>query len=246
MTASGIYVYGIVRGDHALPAGASGVGDPPAPVRLLPAGELAVVVSAAAPGLRARRRDLLAHQDLLLALAATGPVLPMRFGMVAPDETSASAGVTARGAEYGALLSRLDARVEVNIKATPVQDGLAALVREDPVVRRLREETRGQPSYENSIRLGEAVAAGLHRRAAAAASELTAELAPLAEELRQGPEVDGCVLNASFLVPREAEAQLRGVAEQFGAAHADRVELRVTGPLPCYSFVDATPVPAGV
>ncbi|MFF5088946.1 GvpL/GvpF family gas vesicle protein [Streptomyces niveus] len=247
MTASGIYVYGIVGRSHPLSANAAGVGEPPAPVRLLPADDLAVVVSAAHPGLRARRRDLMAHQGLLMTLAEAGPVLPMRFGMVAPDEATVLAGVAAHHSEHVAVLERLDSRVEMNIKITPVQDNLAALIREDPVVRRIREETRRHPSYEANVRLGEAVASGLRRRAAAAAARLPAELARTGgtvDDMRPGPDVEGCVLNMSFLMPRREEGRFRGVAERFAADHKDRLELRVTGPLPCYSFVAPEPVPA--
>ncbi|WP_327297358.1 MULTISPECIES: GvpL/GvpF family gas vesicle protein [unclassified Streptomyces] len=246
MAASGIYVYGIVGGSHQLPADARGVGEPPAEIRLLPAGDLAVVVSETYPELRARRRDLLAHQDLLLALAETGPVLPMRFGMVAPDEATVLADVEARRNEHAAVLERLGGRVEMNVKITPAQDGLAALVREDPVVRKIREETRRRPGYEANIRLGEAVAAGLRRRAAVAAARLPVEFTDVADEMCPGPEVEGCVLNASFLVPRDSEALFRTVAERFAAAHPDRLELRLTGPLPCYSFVGPVPAPATV
>ncbi|MFD3918938.1 GvpL/GvpF family gas vesicle protein [Streptomyces sp. NPDC058595] len=244
MTASGIYVYGIVGRSHSLPPTIDGIGEPPAPVRLLPVEDLAVVVSAAYPGLRARRRDLMAHQGVLLALAEAGPVLPMRFGMVAPDEATVTAGVAARRAEHAAVLERLDSRVEMNVKVMPVQDGLAALIREDPVVRRIREETRRHPGYEANVRLGEAVAAGLRRRAAAAAALLPPLFAPIADDMCQGPDVEGCVLNASFLVPRREEGRFRGVAERFAAEHPDHAELRVTGPLPCYSFVAPEPVPA--
>ncbi|MEV8397282.1 GvpL/GvpF family gas vesicle protein [Streptomyces niveus] len=247
MTASGIYVYGVVRRSHPLSPGAVGVGEPPAPVRLLPADDLAVVVSAAYPGLRARRRDLMAHQGLLMTLAEAGPVLPMRFGMVAPDEATVLAGVAARHGEHVAVLERLDSRVEMNIKITPVQDNLAALLREDPAVRRIREETRRHPGYEANVRLGEAVAAGLRRRAAVAAARLPAEFAGItgmADDVRPGPDVEGCVLNVSFLVPRREEGRFRNVAERFAADHRDRLELRVTGPLPCYSFVAPQPVPA--
>ncbi|MFD9426139.1 MULTISPECIES: GvpL/GvpF family gas vesicle protein [unclassified Streptomyces] len=244
MTTSGMYVYGIVDSSHPLPPGAVGVGDPPAPVRLLPAGDLAVVVSATHPALRARRRDLMAHQNLLLALAEAGPVLPMRFGMVAPDEATVLADVAARRSEHAGVLERLDARIEMNVKITPVQDNLAALIREDPVVRRIREETRRHPGYEANVRLGEAVAAGLRRRAAAAAARLPVEFAGIAEGMRPGPDVEGCVLNASFLVPRREEGRFRHVAEQFAARHPDRLDLRLTGPLPCYSFVAPEPVPA--
>lgn len=245
MATSGIYVYGVVGRSHPLPPGTQGVGEPPAPVRLLPAEDLAVVVSAAYAGLRARRRDLMAHQNLLLALADAGPVLPMRFGMVAPDDATVLAGVAARREEHAAVLERLGSRVEMNVKIMPVQDNLAALIREDPVVRGIREETRRRPGYEANVRLGQAVATGLRRRAAEAAATLPALFAGIADDMRPGPDVEGCVLNASFLVPRRGEGRFRGVAERFAAQHADRVELRVTGPLPCYSFVAPAPVPAG-
>ncbi|MEV8566623.1 GvpL/GvpF family gas vesicle protein [Streptomyces sp. NPDC051322] len=244
MTASGVYVYGIVGSAHPLGSGVRGVGEPPATVRLLPAGELAVVVSAAHPGLRARRRDLMAHQDVLLKLAQAGPVLPMRFGVVAPDEATVLADVAARADEHAAVLERLDDRIEMNVKVTPVQDNLAALIREDPVVRRMREETRRHPGYEANVRLGEAVAVGLRRRAGVASARLPAEFAEIAEEMRTGPDVDGCVLNASFLLRRRDEGPFRAVAERFAADHLDRLELRVTGPLPCYSFVGSERVPA--
>ncbi|WP_328317709.1 GvpL/GvpF family gas vesicle protein [Streptomyces sp. NBC_00388] len=246
MAATGIYVYGIVGGAHPLPAGATGVGEPPAGIRLLPAGELAVVVSEAPPGLRARRRDLMAHQGLLLELAEDGPVLPMRFGVVAPDEATVLADVAARRSEHAAVLERLGAHVEMNVKVMPVQDNLAALIREDPVVRRVREETRRRPGYEADIRLGEAVSAGLRRRAVAAAALLPAQCAEIAGDMRPGPEVEGCVLNASFLVPRHREADFRAVVERCAATHPGRLELRLTGPLPCYSFVGPEPAPARV
>lgn len=244
MTASGIYVYGIVGHSHPLPLAANGIGEPPAPVRLLRVEDLSVVVSAAHPGLRARRRDLMAHQSLLLALAEAGPVLPMRFGMVSPDEATVLAGVAARRGEHAAVLERLDSRIEMNIKIMPVQDNLAALIREDPVVRGIREETRRHPDYEANVRLGQAVAAGLRRRAAEAAAILPAQFAGIADDMRPGPDVEGCVLNASFLVPRREEGRFRSVTERFAEEHPDRLELRVTGPLPCYSFVAPKPVPA--
>ncbi|MYX62974.1 gas vesicle protein, partial [Streptomyces sp. SID8382] len=84
----GVYVYGVVRASHTVPPGHTGVGERPAPVRTLRAGALAAVISDAPARLRAKRRDLLAHQDLALTLGKDGPVLPMRFGMVAPDEES--------------------------------------------------------------------------------------------------------------------------------------------------------------
>lgn len=237
MADSGVYVYAIVRAKQPAPAGACGVGSPPLPLRVLTQGPLAAVVSDVPPKLRARRRDLLAHQELLLRLTESGPVLPMRFGMVAPDEATVHEQLAAAEGRHLAALERLAGRVEVNVKALAPPDALAGLVREDRNIQQLREAARRHPGYEANLRLGEAVVTALSRRAAEAGRRAVLELTPLAHAVAAGPEVSGCVLNTSFLVDRAAGDRFRAVAREFAALRRDHVELRVAGPLPCYSFV---------
>ncbi|MEU5036189.1 GvpL/GvpF family gas vesicle protein [Streptomyces sp. G9] len=237
MDCDGLYVYAVVRRGSALPEGAAGVGDQPATLRTVDTGKVAAVVSDAPARLRARRRDLLAHQDLLMGLAERGPVLPMRFGVVAPNEDALLAQLTAAEARHLATLGRLDGHVEVNVKALPAPDSLARVVKEDAAVRRLREEARRRPGYEASVRLGEAVATALAQRAAEAGREVMRELAPLAREAAKGPDVQGCTLNTSFLVPRDHSEQFRAAAERLAEERRNHVDIRFAGPLPCYSFV---------
>jgi gas vesicle protein GvpL/GvpF len=237
MAAGSVYVYGIVRAGHPLPAGCRGLGDPPTRLRTLRTGELAAVVSEPPDSLLARRRDLLAHQDTLLALSADGPVAPMRFGMVAPDEAAVLGQLAGSLDEHLATLERLDGRLEMNLKVFPVEETLAGLLRADPKLRRLRDAARYRPGYEASVRLGEAVAGALRRRTAGAAAEALRALAPLAEATAAGPDVADCAGNTSFLLPRSQEAGFRAEAARRTAALRDRAELRLTGPLPCFSFV---------
>jgi len=243
VTAEGVYVYAIVRAEKALPAHATGVGSPAAPVRSMRQGRVAAVVSEAPPTLRARRRDLLAHQELLLRLSERGPVLPMRFGMVVTDEKAVRTQLAAHEAVHVAALEHLSGGVEVNVKALPAQDALVSLVAEDGNIRRLRDAVRRRPGYEASIRLGEAVAAALESRAVEAGQRILRELAPRARAVARGPEVQGCVLNTSFLVSRDDSDAFRAAAERLARANRDRVELRLAGPLPCYSFVSADGTP---
>ncbi|GAA1909272.1 GvpL/GvpF family gas vesicle protein [Streptomyces sodiiphilus] len=237
MTDATVYVYGVIRAGQELPAGRSGVGSPPAPLRPLPAGRLSAVVSSAPAGLRARRRDLMAHQETLLALAEDGPVLPMRFGMVSPDEETVVRRLSEEEEQHLEALERLDGQLEMNLKVFPAEDSLADLVREDPQIRLLHEASRRRPGYEASLRLGEAIATGLHRRAAVAAAEAVRRLTPRSTATAAGPEVTGCVLNTSFLVPRDAVAGFRADAERCAGEHGAHAEMRITGPLPCFSFV---------
>ncbi|MDB1088204.1 GvpL/GvpF family gas vesicle protein [Streptomyces sp. ACA25] len=240
MTDRGVYVYGIVRADHSLPAGCLGVGSPPAVLRLLRSGRLAAAVSPAPEGLRARRRDLMAHQDVLLALSISGPVLPMRFGMVANDDAFVRGRLAEDENRCLETLERLDGRLEMNLKVFPVEESLGELLREDPQVRRLREAMRRRPGYEERVRLGEAVANAFHRRAAEAATQTVRRLTGFADDTAAGPDIAGCVRNLSFLIPRSAEDEFRSVAGRCAADCGSRAELRLTGPLPCFSFVPAT------
>ncbi|GAA2593308.1 GvpL/GvpF family gas vesicle protein [Streptomyces tubercidicus] len=238
MTHDGVYVYGIVRAAHPVPTALQGVGNPPEAVTTLKEGRLAAVVSPAPPQLRARRRDLLAHQELLLTLAEQGPLLPMRFGMVAPDEMAVRRQLADAEDRHLAVLERVADRVEINLKAMPANDSLAAVVRDDRTVRELREAVRRRPSYEANVRLGEAVATALSRRAAEAGRDAVAELRRAAHAVAAGPEVSGCVMNVSFLVNRDDCDGFTEQARLLAQRHRDRADLRVAGPLPCYSFME--------
>ncbi|WP_030899286.1 MULTISPECIES: GvpL/GvpF family gas vesicle protein [unclassified Streptomyces] len=238
MNAAGTYVYGIVARGHRMPAELRGVGTPQAALEVLPVGETAAVVSAAPVPLRARRRDLLAHQEVLLTLALDGPVLPMRFGMVAPDADAVREQLETGQERNLRALDRLAGRVEMNVKALPATGALAALVAEEPRIRQLREAAHRHPGYEANVRLGEAVVHTLERRAADAAQEVQPELEALAVARSSGPHVDGTVLNMSFLVDREDVVAFRAAVDRLSAGYRDRVELRVAGPLPCYSFAE--------
>ncbi|MFJ7999702.1 GvpL/GvpF family gas vesicle protein [Streptomyces sp. NPDC096310] len=239
MTGVGVYVYAIVRAEQRAPREIAGVGSPPLPLHVLTEGRLGAVISDAPPNLRARRRDLLAHQEVLARLTAVGPALPMRFGMVAVDEAAVRAQLAASEEHHLVVLDRLAGRVEVNLKAFAPSDVPAPLVREHRTIRRLYDTARRSPGYEANLRLGEAVATELARGAAEAGRDAVRKLTPLAHAVAGGPQVPGCVLNVSFLVDRAAGDRFLAVAREFAASRRERVELRVAGPIPCYSFVEA-------
>jgi gas vesicle protein GvpL/GvpF len=241
MASARVYVYGLVRGGSRMPDGLSGVGRPALPARLVPVGAVSAVVSDVPDDLRARRRDLLAHQQLILDVGLGGPILPMRFGTVADDEEAVRRTVGQAARVHLAALERLGGRWEMNVKMFPDEGGLEALVRHDATLLRLTTQVRRRPSYEANVRLGQAVSEALHHRAAAAAQEAVAELTALAEESVPGPEVHGCVRNTSFLVPEASLAGFRVAAEKVARRSRTHMEMRMTGPLPCYSFVPREP-----
>ncbi|MER6423650.1 GvpL/GvpF family gas vesicle protein [Streptomyces sp. NPDC001137] len=238
------YVYGITASSHpALPEDLTGVGDPPRPVRVLQEGDLAAVVSDAPEGLRPKRKDLLAHQSVLAEAGAGGPVLPMRFGSVAPDDDTVTGVLAERADHYKERLRALEGKVEYNIKATHQEEAvLHRVMSENAEIRAMTEANRkaGGGSYEERLRLGEMVVAAVKAREAEDAAELQSALEPAAAAVSDGPESTGWLLNVSFLVERESAESFLAEVEQLRKSHP-HIELRVNGPLPPYSFVEPGP-----
>ncbi|WP_374984370.1 GvpL/GvpF family gas vesicle protein [Streptomyces fradiae] len=235
------YVYGIALSSHpALPEKTDGVGDPPGPVRVLTEGPLAALVSDAPEGLRPKRRDLLAHQNVLAAAGEGGTVLPLRFGGVSPDDDAVRAVLREREAHYLERLESLDGKLEYNLKAAHDEEAvLHRVLADSPELRALSQEQRaaGGGTYEQKLALGERVAAAVKHREARDAVLVQEALEKAAVECRPGPEGTGRLANLSFLVERERAGDFTAAVEALGRDHAHLV-LQVHGPLPPYSFVE--------
>ncbi|MFD5073317.1 GvpL/GvpF family gas vesicle protein [Streptomyces sp. NPDC058371] len=238
------YVYGITESSHtSLPEGMNGVGEPARPVRILKEGELAAIVSDAPEGLRPKRRDLLAHQNVLGEAGGGGSVLPMRFGSVAADDESVLGVLAERAEHYQERLRTLAGKVEYNIKASHDEEAvLHRVMSENPEIRAYTEANRqaGGGSHEDKMRLGEMVVAALQAREAEDAAGIQRTLEPVADAVSAGPESTGWLANLSFLVERKSADVFLTAVEQIrtGQPH---LELRVNGPLPPYSFVEPGP-----
>ncbi|WP_217168204.1 GvpL/GvpF family gas vesicle protein [Streptomyces sp. AC512_CC834] len=237
-----LYVYGITPAGVRTPRSPGVDG---APVRLLTESGLCAAVSAAPPRLRPRRRDLLAHQAVLDELAAQGPLLPMRFAVLSPRTDTLTSQLRTDAAHLAGQLDGVRGCVEMNVKGTVVPGHFADLVRRDDNLRNLALRTRRRPDYEANVRLGEAIALGVRREARRAAREVIDHLAPLAVRTVQGATDDEQVLSASFLLRSADETRFREAVAARARACGGRLALGVTGPLPCYSFVDPRPAPNG-
>jgi hypothetical protein len=241
-TGAALYVYGITPAGVSTPR-SPGVGG--APVRLLTESGLCAAVSATPPRLRPRRRDLMAHQAVLDELAAQGPLLPMRFAVLSPRPDVLLSQLRSDAAHLARQLDGVRGCVEFNVKGAVVPGSFADLVRRDEKLRALALRTRRRPDYEANVRLGEALARAVRREARRAAQEVLDHLTPLAVRTVGGPTDDEQVLSASFLLRSADEPRFRQAVDACARDRGDRLALSVTGPLPCYSFVDPSPAPAG-
>src|SRR3954470_19380795 len=168
ISAGNLYVYGLTSSGGR---GARGRGIGDAEVQLLEHGDLAAIVSAVNDEpLRAKRRDLLRHSDVLQQAFAHAPVLPFRFGTVLSSEDAVNELLAGRYEELVALLQRFEGTSELRLRATFVERSvLAEIVQEDARIARLREATRAIGAADpRRVALGEAVAGALAAKRAAA------------------------------------------------------------------------------
>ncbi|MEU1422822.1 GvpL/GvpF family gas vesicle protein [Kitasatospora sp. NPDC005751] len=235
-----VYVYSIVAGTHPLDlSGLAGVGADPAALRTVDSGRLTAVVSDAPPGLRAKRRDLAAHQAVQERLMAGGTVLPLRFGLTAPDDDAVRAALTENAEQYAARLSELDGCAEFHLKATEDEESLLRrILAESPEARRLNGEIRGgRAAPDAPVVLGELVSQEVRARQEALAAGITQALRPHARDERSSPPSGDVFLSISFLVARDGEDAFLTAEKGLAAELGDSVDLRLHGPLPAYSFV---------
>ena len=262
------WLYAITRNlDQAGLAGLRGTGG--APIRALHSGTLTAVVESVDPGAFSAEKpqDRFAdpaeleavarrHHDVVAAVAALGPALPLRLATVYLTDDGVRRLLSQRGDEFCQTLGWLAHRTECGIKAWADPDTL----RRDHGTPEL--SARGPDGPPGGAKLSDPVdqsgTAYLTRRrselaaraegqhlAARCGDEIHAALRPLAvashlhplHDTHAAADVGLEVLNAAYLVesaslPEFADSA-RAVAAQTGASR-----VVVTGPWPAYSFAD--------
>lgn len=241
-----LYVYGIVpaQGEPLdLPPGVGG--GRTVLQRDRATGVAAIVSVLTGPLEHMRRRDLEAHELVLrAALDQRDPVLPLRFGSVYDDGRELERRLlTPASGELARLLDGYAGLVEFELRALypDEQALLRAIVRERPELARLREEAR-RNGYAAQLALGEATLGAYRQRCADDQAFLVDNLAPFVSDWRIREELQERVAaQISFLVERRRRRQFEQAIE--GLARSD-LRLRLTGPLPPYSFLALEQLPA--
>jgi len=240
------YVYGIVPADIKLPADLRGLGG--GEVSLVRQDDLAGVVSEISTGQAlGTREDLLAHEDVVEALAAETTTLPLRFGSVV---TTADALVEEMLIPYHdwftEVLDDLAGGREYAVVGVYVEDAvIREVLEEEPEVAQLRERIRGLPedaAYYDRIRLGELIVKALDQKREVDTEKLLDALEPYASAVEvRSPAGEDTAADAAFLVTEEDLPRFEEAVDDLGRRWAGRIRLRMVGPLAPYDFVPPAP-----
>jgi Gas vesicle synthesis protein GvpL/GvpF len=243
---SGLYAYGIVPSGSRVPDHLRGM-DGHA-VELVTDDALAAVVTAVVlPRPPGRRRDLLSHSDVLNSLAVQQDVIPLKFGTVFPDAGAIVQDLlAARSAPLSMLLDRLRGAVQLNLRASYVEERvLAGVVQGNREISELRDRTQGFPEgtpHPDALRLGRLVSGALDDLRTEDSAMLVERVLPMVREsrIRERATTDH-VLDIAMLVDRESIAFVESELERVAAEVHERIRLQLTGPLAPFDFLEEEP-----
>ena len=237
------YLYGVTTVVARLPAGLTGVGDPPGRVRLVPYREIAAITSPIPAGQPlGTGAALRAHSRVVAGATGPAPVLPMRFGGALTSREAVTADLLIpHYDEFAVRLDQLAGHDQYTVKGHYTnQAALREILAARPDIRQLRSKLQGQDLEVHrgaGIHLGELVARELERKQHADAEILASALAPHAGAIAQheaaGPD---SAVHAAFLVPRKGRRRFEEAAEELGRRWQGRIRLSLIGPVPPYDF----------
>ncbi len=231
-----LQLVGVVRHDHPP---VSGRGKDKLGLRLVESGELAAAVTDLDEGTQLQEEDATRHLDLLILLLRDGPVLPLAFGTVSPDEDAVRNEVLDPAADD--LLRRLEAvdgfvetRLEIHFDESTA---LREVIQQDPRLRSLAEEARGDSPLETRLALGEAVSGHLQEWRRTQADALLPMLEGAVADVVELESSEPLQQRWAYLVREEELEALDEAVGKVREALGTAASMEYVGPLPVYSFL---------
>lgn len=243
----GKYIYAIIEADEPQEFSALGIGDRGDKVHTAHNNGLAAVVSSS-PIVKypVSRDNVMAHQKVLEEVMKKFALLPVRYCTIAEDEEKIKEKLLkARSGEFKDLLVKMRGKIELGVRAfwTNLEGIFAEIVSENDEIAQLKkgveEEKSAQKVYAGKIKIGEIVKRALEKKKKEEAQALLDSLTSLAEDFRENRFLgDRNILNASFLVRKETEAEFDRKVNQIQQELGERTRLGYFGPIPPCNFVE--------
>lgn len=238
-----VYFYGIVRGEIAEDVLAMPTIDGEPGLFGIEAGGLTAIVSDARNDrYQVSRVFMLRHEAVVEAAINAQDVLPARFGTVRELASVVDELLAPHHDRLIEELERMKGCAEFGVKMSwrNLQTVVAALVAADPVLQRARQHLGPRTPQRTRLDIGKRVeaniAAARTHKGDEAVQALTASGTTV--DVSIGKVIgELMVVNASFLVRRNAAGEFRAALEAFDKASEDEYLIQIIGPLPPYSFV---------
>lgn len=240
--ALGRYVYCVIQTDREHSFGPIGIGAEPADVHTVAYRDIAAVASATPLEVfDPTRENVLAHERVNEAVMRDFTVIPMSFGTVFKTDQDIVELLRTAYDAFRDVLGKMRNKVEFGLKVLWEPDLVISDIEKDNEnLRLLRQEisTQQGSTYFARMQYGRLVDSLLQERSEEMASEILARLRDVAVASRiNKPIGEKMILNAAFLVSRDAEADFDARVREIGARW-EQLNFKYTGPWPPYNFVN--------
>ena len=238
----GKYVYCIIRSEEMLSFGPLGLGPEPAFVHTVHYRDIAAVVSNTPIVIQdPTRENVLAHQRVNETVMQKHTVIPMSFGTVFKTDDDIMELLRSAYDAFSDVLNKMQEKFEFGLKVLWDRDQIIREIEEeDEDIRRLKTEISSQKgsTYFARMQYGRLIDAALQARSERYVADIFNALRSVSVASRSNKPIgDRMIMNAAFLVSREAEeafdARVKQIGQQF-----DKLTFKYTGPWPPYNFVN--------
>ena len=171
-------------------------------------------------------------------------LLPVKFGTQLADEDEVRRLLRTAQADLRAGLQAMAGKVEVEVVVTWDPQPVFAEIALEPEIAELKAAIGGRPmseAFAESVALGERVKAALDRRKQAVRQQILDALplgpAGMADDVQVNLAThDSVVANLACLLPHDRQAAFEQRLHDLDARFDGRLNFRIVGPLPPYSF----------
>ncbi len=238
----GKYVYCIIKSEKSLTFGPLGIGADPAEVHTVHFQDIAAVVSNTPMVVQDPTRDnVLAHQRVNETVMQHHTVIPMSFGTVFKTDHDIKELLRSAYDAFTDVLSKMHGKVEFGLKVLWDRDQIIREIEEEEEdIRRLKGEISSQKgsTYFARMQYGRLIDAALQARSEHYVNEIFQSLRDVSVASRSNKPIgDRMIMNAAFLVARDAEAAFDFRVKDIGQRY-DKLTFKYTGPWPPYNFVN--------
>ena len=245
--AKGWYVYGIVGADVEVLPETTGIGEPPAPVVAVRSGDVAALVSEIDLNRPlGTTKDLMAHQRLLDDTIIAAPVLPIRFGAVLSSKDAVREELLEPQEEaFAGALAELDGEAQYVVHARYVEERLMRdVMGDDKGALELAQRIQTEPpeaTRDIRLQLGEAINKAVEERRRRDTQAVLDAVTPVTVETSiRDPVHEEDAAHVALLVSTQHASDVDSALTRLAGEWADRVTVRLTGPMAPYDFVVAT------
>lgn len=252
MLSQGKYIYCITDNKHDKDFGPIGIGNKGNRVHSIVFEEISAVVSDS-PIVKysISRENTVIHMKVMEMAMNDSPILPVKFGTVAPgskirspEETVKLEILKARYKELKDLLSQMKNKIELGLKAIwmNMETIFQEIVDKNREIKILKNKiaSRNSPQpYGHRIYLGEMVKKALDVKRTKEEAEILIQFIGVYDEIRCNKIFgDQMITNSSFLVNKTRIEEFDRLVEKLESTHNGRTKFKYVGPVPPCNFIE--------